>query len=97
MPLETLSEPAPSSRKKANYGSTTVTYTYPSPLAVYDGQDLEPLDDTKRNADGKSLVNPPRLDGGLSKAYERFDEPIVKDNAGFDFHSEWPLPSQALY
>ncbi|MCJ1368339.1 hypothetical protein MMC16_007481 [Acarospora aff. strigata] len=57
-------------------------YTYPSPLEGYEG--LQPLPDEKAE-DGKSFVNPQT--GVLSKAYERFVEPISNDQrGGFDVH-----------
>ncbi|KAL2052066.1 hypothetical protein ABVK25_007758 [Lepraria finkii] len=57
-------------------------YQYPSPLEGY--EHLPPLPDDK-TGDGKSYVNPQT--GVLSKAYERFVDPI--DNGtrgGFDIH-----------
>ena len=67
-------------------------FPYPSPLKVYDPEYLRqnPLDSEARNADGKSLVNPPT--GKLSESYEAFPEPFVKTNNGFDFHSEFNRP-----
>jgi len=50
-------------------------YTFPSPLAVYEGQELEPLPDEK-NDDGKSYK---QLQGQkLSSAYEKF--PVELDS-----------------
>lgn len=44
-------------------------YTYPSPLAPYEGQTLEPLPDEK-NEDGKSYKN--LQSQKLSTTYEKF-------------------------
>jgi hypothetical protein len=55
---------------------------YKSPLEGY--ENAEPLPDT-RNADGKSLYNPP---GPKSAAYDEFQKPIDSSNNGFDFHSQ---------
>jgi hypothetical protein len=52
-------------------------------LAPY--KNLPPLP-TERAADGKAFVNPPREDGKLSSAYERFPDPIKSENNGFDIH-----------
>ncbi|RYP60369.1 hypothetical protein DL770_010007 [Monosporascus sp. CRB-9-2] len=62
--------------------SYSLPRSYPSLLKGF--EDAEPLSDEK-NADGKSLVNPPR--DGLSGAYEAFVDPL--DNSrrgGFDVH-----------
>ncbi|KAI9875245.1 MAG: hypothetical protein M1830_008714 [Pleopsidium flavum] len=57
-------------------------YRYPSPLEGYEG--LEPLPDDKVK-DGQSYVNPQT--GVLSKAYEKFVQPISNDRrGGFDVH-----------
>ena len=53
--------------------------TYPSPSAGF--EDAPPLPE-ERSADGKSLVNPPRADGGVSTAYERFTEPLDNGRRG---------------
>lgn len=52
---------------------------YPSPLAGF--EDAPPLPEEK-SEDGKSLVNPPRADGGLSTAYERFADPLDNGRRG---------------
>ena len=52
---------------------------YPSPLAGFEG--APPLPEEK-SEDGKSLVNPPRADGGLSPAYERFAYPLDNGRRG---------------
>lgn len=62
---------------KAQY---TAQYTYPSPLEGFENAG-PPLSEEK-NADGKSLVNPPREDGGLSKAYDAFTDPLDKGRRG---------------
>ncbi|RYP73541.1 hypothetical protein DL771_003580 [Monosporascus sp. 5C6A] len=62
--------------------SCNLPRSYPSPLKGF--EDAEPLSDEK-NADGKSLVNPPR--DGLSGAYEAFVDPLDKSRrGGFDVH-----------
>ncbi len=50
---------------------------YPSPLVGF--ENVEPLSD-EREADGKSLKNPPH--GVLSKAYEEFIDPLDKGRRG---------------
>lgn len=55
-----------------------MSYSYPSPLKGF--ENAEPLSEEK-NADGKSLVNPPR-DDGLSKAYEAFTDPLDTGRRG---------------
>ncbi|GAB7362548.1 hypothetical protein MBLNU230_g2865t1 [Neophaeotheca triangularis] len=59
-------------------------YTYPSPLKGY--ENLEPLSSrSERNADGKSLLNPPITT--RSQAYTSFAQPIGNDDhGGFDVH-----------
>lgn len=54
-------------------------YTYPSPLAVYEGQDLEPLSN-ERAEDGKSFVNPSA--DKMSDSYERFTYPLDNGRRG---------------
>lgn len=54
-------------------------YTYPSPLAPYEGQELPPLPDEK-NDDGKSYKNPPS--DKLSTSYENFVEPLDRGIRG---------------
>ncbi|KAI5866279.1 DOPA-like domain-containing protein [Durotheca rogersii] len=57
-------------------------YTYPSPLAGYEG--APPLPDEKAE-DGKSYVNP--VNETLSKAYLDFPDPLDKGRrGGFDIH-----------
>jgi hypothetical protein len=51
--------------------SDPFSYTYPSPLAGWGGE--QALTEEK-TADGKSLVNPQT--GVLSKSYEQFTEPL---------------------
>ncbi|CEQ39997.1 SPOSA6832_01562, partial [Sporobolomyces salmonicolor] len=47
---------------------------------------LPPLTED-RNADGKSLVNPPRKEGEpLSEWYERYPEELDESNNAYDFH-----------
>jgi hypothetical protein len=62
-------------------------------------KNLPPLP-TEKAADGKSIFNPPRQDGKLSAAYERFPDPIKSENNGFDIHgnvfpnkASLPIPS----
>jgi len=57
--------------------SDASAYTYPSPLAGY--ENLPPLPEEKAE-DGKSLLNPQT--GVLSKAYERFVEPLDNGRRG---------------
>ncbi|KAK7740860.1 hypothetical protein SLS62_010957 [Diatrype stigma] len=60
-------------------------HAYPSPLEGF--ENAEPPLSEERNADGKSLVNPPPRDGRLSKAYEAFTDPLDKGRrGGFDVH-----------
>lgn len=54
-----------------------MSHKYLSPLEGI--ENVEPLSE-ERNADGKSLVNPPR--DGLSKAYEAFTDPLDKSQRG---------------
>jgi len=74
--------------------STIYTPTiYKSPLVGYENADQLP--DT-RNADGKSLYNPP---GPTSAAYDEFQKPIRKFSNGFDFHIYYmaSVPSEAKF
>ncbi|KAF6761726.1 DOPA-like domain-containing protein [Ephemerocybe angulata] len=79
--------------------SYSANFPYASPLAVYDPETLKqnPLDSEARNADGKSLVNPPT--GKLSTVYDEFPEGFVKTNNGFDFHIYYMPgnPDEALF
>lgn len=67
---------------KSTSAHYTMSINYKSPLEGYENAD--PLPDT-RNADGKSLYNPP---GPKSAAYDEFPKPIDSSNNGFDFHSQ---------
>lgn len=59
-------------------------YSYPSPIAPYKGQDLEPLSQD-RNEDGKSFKNPTPT--SKSEAYSQFVAPITNGiRGGFDIH-----------
>ncbi|RMZ80951.1 hypothetical protein DV738_g2369, partial [Chaetothyriales sp. CBS 135597] len=60
------------------------SYTFEDPLKGY--ENAGPLPDELQE-DGKSFVNPPRPDGGLSKAYTEFTSGITNGRrAGFDIH-----------
>ena len=48
-------------------------------MAGFEG--APPLPEEK-SEDGKSLVNPPRADGELSTAYERFADPLDNGRRG---------------
>ncbi|RMZ75231.1 hypothetical protein DV737_g5394, partial [Chaetothyriales sp. CBS 132003] len=65
-------------------GGVPSTYTYEDPLKGY--ENAAPLPDELQE-DGKSFKNPPRADGGLSKAYTEFTSGITNDRrGGFDIH-----------
>lgn len=54
-------------------------YTFPSPLAVYEGKKLEPLPNDIWE-DGKSFINPPSEKE--SDSYERFTYPLDNGRRG---------------
>lgn len=54
-------------------------YSYPSPLAVYEGQNLKPLSN-ERAEDGKSFINPPAE--RKSDSYEKFTYPLDNGRRG---------------
>lgn len=54
-------------------------YTYPSPLAIYKGQTLQPLPNDI-SEDGKSYVNTPTEK--LSESYEKFTYPLDNGRRG---------------
>ena len=54
-------------------------YTYPSPLAVYEGQNTAPLP-TELAEDGKSFVNPAAEK--QSDSYEKFTYPLDNGRRG---------------
>ena len=54
-------------------------YTYPSPLAIYEGKTLPPLP-TELAEDGKSFINPPAEKP--SDSYERFTYPLDNGRRG---------------
>ncbi|RMD44739.1 hypothetical protein DV735_g279, partial [Chaetothyriales sp. CBS 134920] len=59
-------------------------YTFEDPLKGY--ENAPPLPDELQE-DGKSFKNPPRADGGLSKAYTEFTSGITNGRrGGFDIH-----------
>ena len=53
-------------------------YTYPSPLAPYEGKDLPPLTE-ERDVDGYSIRNPP---APKSEAYTKFVYPLDNGRRG---------------
>ncbi|BGP14083.1 hypothetical protein JCM10213_002378 [Rhodosporidiobolus nylandii] len=70
-------------------------HSYRDPLQSLPASALaQPLDDEARAADGKSLLNPQREDGGRSEWYERYPEEIDESNNAFDFHIYYSTPSQ---
>lgn len=73
------SDPAKAPRQTPDDDKMTspVKYNYPSPL---EGVESTPPLSEERNADGKSLVNPPK--DGLSAAYERFTDPLDNGRRG---------------
>ncbi|GAA5871590.1 hypothetical protein JCM8547_007091 [Rhodosporidiobolus lusitaniae] len=76
-----------------------MSFPYRNPLPSPAYADLPQLDHDARNADGKSLVNPPRVggEGDRSEWYERYPEELDESNNAFDFHIYYASTAQTAH
>ncbi|POY74382.1 hypothetical protein BMF94_2576 [Rhodotorula taiwanensis] len=68
--------------------------TYRDPLATLPTAAAQTPLSEDRQADGKSLVNPPRSDDRFSEWYESYPEEFEQENNAFDFHIYYASSAQ---